>query len=280
MPRFAANLSLLFTELPFLDRFEAAAKAGFKGVEFLFPYAFEAGDIRARLEANGLELVLFNLPPGHWDEGERGIAALRGRRDEFTAGLDLALRYAEALKCKRLHAMAGLEPHGTDREVYVENLRLAADWALGEGVDVLIEPINTFDMPGYFLTTTEAAREVIAEAGAPNLGLQFDVYHRFRMQGGVLEAIAEFAPLTRHYQCANPPDRSEPDIDVLDYGAVFRAIDATGFAGWIGCEYKPRAGTAAGLGWPARCGVALGAVALSPHSSPGPRGTGGLGGRA
>jgi len=258
MPRFAANLSMLFTEVPFLDRFEAAAKAGFKGVEFLFPYAFDVDDIRARLDQLGLEVVLFNLPPGHWDEGERGITALKGREDEFAAGVDLALRYAEALGCPRVHAMAGLDPHGTDRDVYLKNLTLAADWARGEGVDILIEPINTFDMPGYFLTTTEAARDVITEVAAANLGLQFDIYHRHRMQGGVLEAIAEFASLARHYQCANPPDRSEPQLDVLDYQRVFEAIDQTGFTGWIGCEYKPKGSTLEGLQWPGRCGVALG----------------------
>lgn len=258
MPRFAANLSLMFTEVPFLDRFEAAAAAGFKGVEFLFPYAFDIDDLRARLDAHGLQVVLFNLPPGHWDEGERGITALKGREDEFAAGVDLALRYADALGCPRVHAMAGLEAHGTDRDVYVKNLTLAADWARGEGIDVLIEPINTIDMPGYFLATTEEARDVIGAVGAPNLGLQFDLYHRERMQGGVLEAIGEFAPLARHYQCANPPDRSEPACDVIDYAAVFQAIDATGFDGWIGCEYRPRAGTLPGLNWPAACGVALG----------------------
>jgi hydroxypyruvate isomerase len=258
MPRFAANLSMLFTEVPFLDRFEAAAKAGFKGVEFLFPYAFDVDEIRARLDRLGLEVVLFNLPPGHWDEGERGITALKGREDEFAAGVDLALRYAEVLGCPRLHAMAGLDPQVTDRDVYLKNLTLAADWARGEGVDILIEPINTFDMPGYFLTTTEAARDVIEKVGAANLGLQFDLYHRHRMQGGVIEAISEFAPIARHYQCANPPDRSEPGVDVLNYRRIFEAIDQTGFTGWIGCEYKPKGSTLEGLEWPEQCGVALG----------------------
>jgi hydroxypyruvate isomerase len=258
MPRFAANLSMLFTEAPFLDRFEAAAKAGFKGVEFLFPYAFDVNDIRARLDQFGLDVVLFNLPPGHWDEGERGITALRGREDEFVAGVDLALRYAEALGCPRVHAMAGLDPHGTDCDVYLRNLTLAAEWALGEGVDILIEPINTFDMPGYFLSTTEAARDIIADVGAANLGLQFDLYHRHRMQGGTLEAITEYAAIARHYQCANPPDRSEPGVDGLDYRRIFEAIDQTGYTGWIGCEYKPKVSTLAGLDWPGKCGVALG----------------------
>jgi hydroxypyruvate isomerase len=258
MPRFAANLSLLFTEVPFLDRFEAAAKVGFKGVEFLFPYGFDASEIRARVEGNGLQVVLFNLPPGHWDEGERGITALRDREDEFAAGVDLALRYAEVLGCPRLHAMAGLNQHGTDRTVYLRNLTLAAEWARGDGLDILIEPINTFDMPGYFLTSTEEARAIIQDVGAPNLGLQFDIYHRHRMQGGVIDAIAEFTAITRHYQCANPPDRSEPACGEIDYAAIFRAIDASGFEGWIGCEYRPKAGTLEGLNWPQRCGVTLG----------------------
>lgn len=258
MARLAANLSMMFTEVAFLDRFEAAAKAGFKGVEFLFPYAFEVNEIRARLDALGLQVVLFNLPPGHWDEGERGITALKGREDEFAAGVDLALRYAEALGCPRVHAMAGLVAHGADRGTYMRNLALASEWARGEGVEILIEPINTFDMPGYFLSTTEAASEFIKEIKVPNLGLQFDLYHRHRMQGGVIEAIAEFAPIARHYQCANPPDRSEPGRDVLDYARVFQAIDATGFTGWIGCEYKPRGNTTDGLGWPAHCGVVVG----------------------
>ncbi len=258
MPRFAANLSFLFQDLPFLDRFAAAASAGFKGVEFMFPYAVPATEIRARLEAHGLELVLFNLPPGHWDKGERGFAALPGREDEFAAAVDLALGYAEALRCPRLHVMAGLMDHGAARETYVANLRLAADWAAPLGIDILIEPINTKDMPGYFLTCTAEARDVIAEAGAPNLGLQFDLYHRHVMEGDVARAIAEFAALTRHYQCADPPDRGEPSTGVIDYARLFREIDATGYSGWIGCEYKPRADTRDGLAWTAACGVTLG----------------------
>lgn len=258
MPRFAANLSFLFTDLPFLDRFEAAARAGFKGVEFMFPYAVPAADIRARLDDHGLALVLFNLPPGHWDKGERGFAALPGREDEFASAVDLALSYAEALGCPRLHAMAGLATHGATREAYVSNLRLAADWAEALGIEILIEPINTRDMPGYFLTRTAEARDVIAEVGAPNLGLQLDLYHRHLMEGDVEGAIREFGPLARHYQCADPPDRGEPGTSALDYAQIFRLIDGTGYTGWIGCEYKPRAGTEAGLGWPRACGVTLG----------------------
>ena len=257
MPRFAANLSMLFTELPFLDRFEAAANAGFQGVEFLFPYAFAIGDIRARLDHLGLELVLFNLPPGHWDEGERGVTGLKGREAEFTKGLELALDTAEGLGCRRLHAMAGLEPHGFDGDVYRLNLALAASWAAPLGIDILIEPINTHDMPGYALSTTEAAEDIIGEIGALNLALQFDLYHRFRMEGHVLEAIPRYKHIARHYQCAGPPDRGEPTREPLDYAHAFAAIDATGYQGWIGCEYKPRAGTLAGLGWADACGVSL-----------------------
>jgi hydroxypyruvate isomerase len=259
MPRFAANLSFLFTELPFLDRFEAAARAGFTGVEFMFPYAVPAAEIRQRLDATGLSLVLFNLPPGHWDKGERGFAALPGREDEFASAVDLALTYAEALGCPRLHCMAGLAAHGATRDAYVANLRLAADWAAPLGIDILIEPINTRDMPDYVLTRTADARDVIAEVGAPNLGLQLDLYHRHLMEGDVEGAIAEFGPLVRHYQCADPPDRGEPGVATLDYARVFRQIDASGYTGWIGCEYKPRAATLAGLSsWPTACGVTLG----------------------
>ena len=258
MPRFAANLSFLFTELPFLDRFAAAAKAGFRGVEFMFPYAFAADDIAARLEANGLELVLFNLPPGHWDKGERGYAALPGREDEFASAVDLALGYAERLGCPRLHAMAGLADHGANRETYVQNLKLAAQWAAPARVEILIEPINTRDIPGYFLNRAGEARDIIADVGEANLRLQLDLYHRHVMEGDVAGAIAEFAPLVAHYQCASPPDRGEPDHGDIDYREAFGLIDATGYGGWIGCEYKPRAGTEAGLVWAKNLGLRLG----------------------
>lgn len=257
MPRFAANLSFLFQDVPFLDRFGEAAKAGFKAVEFMFPYAHDAADIKSRLEEHGLDLVLFNVAPGHWDKGERGFTALPDREDEFASAIDLALGYAEQLGCKRLHAMAGLTTHGANRKDYVANLMLAAEWAHPLGIDILIEPINTRDMPGYFLTKTEDAEAIIREAGAPNIGLQFDCYHRHIMQGDVEAAIPQFAPITRHYQCAAPPDRGEPGTGDLDYRAIFRAIDATGYEGWIGCEYKPRGDTVSGLDWPAKCGVAL-----------------------
>ena len=258
VPRFAANLSFLFLELPFLDRFEAAAKAGFRGVEFMFPYAHAVEDIRQRLDAAGLELVLFNLPPGHWDKGERGFAALPGREDDFAAAVDLALRYIEALSCSRLHAMAGLVSHGASRDAYVANLKMAAKWGAEQGVDILIEPINTRDMPGYFLTRTSEAREIIADVSEPNLKLQLDLYHRHIMEGDAAAAIREFLPLTGHIQCASPPDRGEPDHGDLDYRALFQLVDACGYDGWVGCEYKPRAATEDGLKWAEQCGVRLG----------------------
>jgi hydroxypyruvate isomerase len=257
MPKFAANLSMMFTELPFLDRFAAAAKAGFKGVEFLFPYEFPASELASRLKDNGLSLVLFNLPPGDFAKGERGLAALPGREAEFDAAVARALEYAQALACPRLHVMAGLVHQGASRALYVANLRKAARRAAAAGVEMIIEPINTRDIPGYFLNRTSEARAVIYEAGEPNLGLQFDIYHRQVMEGDVATAIREYAPLTRHYQLAGPPDRGEPDGGELNYPYLFRLIDETGFDGWIGCEYKPRQGTLEGLKWIERCGVEL-----------------------
>lgn len=258
MPRFAANLTMMFNEVPFLDRFEAAAKAGFKGVEILFPYEYAIDEIAARLKANGLQLVLFNTPPGDWNKGERGLAALPGREAEFEAALRQALKYAEALGCPRVHVMAGLVHHGASRASYIANLKKAATIARDHGVELLIEPINTRDIPGFFLNRTSEARAVIYEVGEPNLKLQFDIYHRQVMEGDVATAIREYAPLTRHYQLANPPDRGEPDEGELNYAWLFRLIDETGFDGWIGCEYRPRRGTIEGLKWAERCGVCLG----------------------
>lgn len=258
MPRFAANLSFLFTELPFLDRFEAAAAAGFRGVEFMFPYDWPAREIRARLTASGLALVLFNLPPGDWARGERGLAAIADREAEFEKTARLALDYAQALGCPRLHAMAGLIAHGAERATFVRNLRAAARLAAPLGVDLLIEPINARDMAGYLLTRTAEARDILADVNEANVGLQLDLYHRHVSEGDVEAAIAEFAPLVRHYQVASPPDRGEPDEGELDYARLFELIDRTGYDGWIGCEYKPRGDTRAGLAWVERCGVRLG----------------------
>jgi hydroxypyruvate isomerase len=258
MPRFAANLSMMFTELPFLDRFEAAAKAGFRGVEFLFPYEFPAAEIAARLKANGLSQVLFNFPPGDWAKGERGLAALAGREAEFDAATRQAISYAEALGCPRIHAMAGLVHQGAQRSVYVSNLKKAARMAAASGIEIIIEPINTRDIPGFFLNRTGEARAVIYEVGEPNLGLQFDIYHRQVMEGDIATAIRDHAALTRHYQLASPPDRGEPDEGELNYPWLFKLIDETGYQGWIGCEYRPRRGTAAGLKWVEALGVKLG----------------------
>ncbi len=258
MPRFAANLSFLFTELPFLDRFEAAAKAGFKAVEYLNPFEAPKADIAARLEKHGLTQALFNMAHGDWTKGERGMSAIPGREAEFEKAVAAAIDYATTLNCKRLFAMAGLKHHGATRAAYVANLKTAAKMCAPHGIDVIIEPINTRDIPGYFLNLTEDARSIIHEVDTPNIGLQFDIYHRQVMQGDVIMAIREFGPLARHYQIANPPDRGEPDEGEINYRSVFAEIDRSGFSGWIGCEYKPRGTTLAGLGWAEKLGVKLG----------------------
>ena len=257
MPRFAANLSFLFQDMPFLDRFEASAKAGFKAVEFLFPYEFPKADIAARLKANGLTQALFNLPPGDWSKGERGLAALPGREADFEAAMNTALDYATALGCKTVHAMPGLRHHGAERKTYIANLRKGARIAASAGVTVIIEPINTRDIPGFFLNTTSEARAVIHEVGEANLGLQFDLYHRAIQEGDVTMAIREFGHLAKHYQIASPPDRGEPDDGEMNYSFLFQEIDKSGFTGWVGCEYKPRGDTLAGLKWAKASGVTL-----------------------
>jgi hydroxypyruvate isomerase len=256
MPRFAANLSFLFTEVPFLDRFEAAAKAGFKAVESTNVYEAPAHEIAARLKANGLTMALLNTPAGNAEAGERGVAALPGREKDFDAAIASALRYAEATQCRRIHVLAGVVHHGARRATFVANLARAAKTAAG--VDLLIEPINRRDIPGYFVNKTYEARSVIHEVGAPNVGLQFDLYHRQVEEGDVATAMAEFAPLIRHYQVASPPDRGEPDGGEMNFRWLFEQIDASGFDGWVGCEYRPRAGTVAGLKWAEACGVRLG----------------------
>jgi len=249
MPKFAANLSMLFSEHAFLDRFAAAAAAGFSAVEFLFPYDHKPDVIKQRLADNNLELVLFNLSPGDWQAGMRGLTALKGRETEFQAALRNAIKYARVLGCRQLHAMAGLIPQGADNETYITNLKTACAWAAPYDISILIEPINTSDMPGYFLSEPGRAADVIKAVGADNLGLQFDLYHRAKMHSDVLAEIAEYVSLTRHYQCAAPRDRGEPDRQDLDYQAVFQTIDASGFDGWIGCEYRPRGRSEDGLVW-------------------------------
>jgi hydroxypyruvate isomerase len=276
MPRFAANLSMLYPEMDFLQRFEAAARDGFTGVEFLFPYAFEAQELAARLKANGLEQVLFNAPPGNWDGGERGMACLPGRDAEFREGVAKALAYAKTLACQRVHVMAGLVPDGTSREelrpTYVANLRWAANEAAKQGIDILIEPINTRDIPGFFLNRQDQAHELAAQIGAANVKVQMDLYHCQVVEGDVAMKIRQYLPTGRvgHFQIAGVPERHEPDVGEMNYPYLFDVIDKVaaecGWTGWIGCEYRPRrgaqpGGTSEGLGWlaPWRAGATAGA---------------------
>jgi len=258
MPRFCANLNFLFTEVPLLDRIDAAAKAGFKAVEIGNPYEASASDLAARLEANGVTLALINTTAGDAKVGERGRSALAGREKDFDADMEAGLRYAAATGCNLIHVMAGLVHQGARRETFVANLKRAARKAAAAGVTVVIEPINRRDIPGYFLNKLAEARAVIFEVGEPNLGLQFDLYHRQVEEGDVAVAMKEYASLTRHYQIANPPDRGEPDEGDLNYRWLLQQIDASGYKGWVGCEYKPRRGTVEGLRWTKACGVTLG----------------------
>jgi hydroxypyruvate isomerase len=251
MPRFAANLSMMFTEWPFLDRFEQAALAGFDAVEYLFPYAFDAGEIASRLKQFGLTQALFNLPPGDFDAGERGLASLAGREQEFREGVETALHYARATGVRRLHMMAGLASAGDApaRARYVEALTHVADRAGAEGIDIVIEPINKRDMPGYFLNDFELAAEIIAACGVPNVRLQFDIYHRQIMHGDVIMGLRRYMPIIGHVQVAAVPQRSEPGSGELDDSAVFAELDRLGYSAFVGCEYRPAAGTLKGLGW-------------------------------
>jgi hydroxypyruvate isomerase len=255
MPRFAANLSMLYPELPFLDRFEAAARDGFEAVEFLFPYEHPPAELAARLKGNGLQQVLFNGPPGDWNGGERGLACLPGREEEFRAGIAQALRYTDALGCPRLHVMAGLVPAGSSREslrsTYVANLRWAAGEAARQKVDVLIEPINLRDIPGFFVNRQDDAHALLAEIGAPNVKVQMDLYHCQIVEGDVAMKIRKYLPTGRvgHCQIAGVPQRHEPDVGEVNYPYLFDVIDEVaaqcGWEGWIGCEYRPARGAVA-----------------------------------
>ena len=253
MPRFAANLSMLFTEQPFLDRFEPAAKAGFKAVEFLFPYAFSAADIRARLEANGLTLVLHNLPAGDWEAGERGIACRPDRVEEFRTGVAQAITYAKALGVKQLNCLAGKVPPGvsdaTLRQTLVDNLRYAAAELKKNSLRLLIEPVNTFDIPGFYLNRTVQAIHLLDEVGADNAFVQYDIYHAQRMEGELAATMNKYLPRIGHIQLADNPGRNEPGTGEINYPFLFAHLDRIGYDGWIGCEYKPAATTEAGLGW-------------------------------
>ena len=251
MPRFAANLTMMFTELPFLDRFGAAAGAGFDAVEFLFPYDFDAALIAARLQANGLTQALFNLPPGNWQAGDRGLAALSSRRGEFRASVTTALAYADATGTRRIHVMSGLADR-TDaeaRQTYRESLGYLCDAAGAAGLDVMIEPINPRDMPGYFLNDFTFATSLIADLGFSNLKLQFDIYHRQILHGDVLTSLASLMPVIGHVQIASVPLRHEPGSGELNDARVLRELDRLGYTGFVGCEYRPAGETVAGLGW-------------------------------
>jgi 2-dehydrotetronate isomerase len=274
MPKFAANLSFLYLDLPFLDRFEAAAKDGFKGVEYLFPYAFPANELAARLKSNGLQQVLFNLPPGGidaasidaaWNAGNRGIACIAGRETELQAGAALALRYAEALDCPRLHMMAGLLPTNdlpayknkvNVRQTYVNNARVASQLIANQGLDLLLEPINTRDIPRFFLNRQDEAHALLAEISELNVKVQMDLYHCQIVEGDVAMKIRQYLPTGHvgHFQIAGVPERHEPDVGEMNYPYLFDLIDSMGYDGWIGCEYKPKLGsqphgTSSGLGW-------------------------------
>jgi hydroxypyruvate isomerase len=253
MPKFAANLTMMFNEVAFLDRFAAAAEAGFTGVEYLFPYAYDKDELAEKLAEHGLAQVLHNLPPGDWDAGERGIAILPDRVDEFRAGVDRAIAYAQALNCPQLNCLTGIAPEGADREVLqatlVENLRYAAPRLASADIKLLVEPINTRDIPGFYLNRTQQAADLQDQVGSDNLFIQYDIYHMQIMEGDLAPTIDANLNRIAHMQLADTPGRHEPGTGEINYPFLFDHLDRIGYDGWIGCEYKPAAETKAGLGW-------------------------------
>lgn len=253
MPRFAANLSMLFTEVDFMQRFERAARAGFEAVEFMFPYAYAADDIRSELDKHGLELILHNLPAGDWEKGERGIACLPDRVWEFRGGVETAIRYATRLGVSQINCLVGKTPlSGELTEVHdtlVDNLRYAAKALSGVGIRLLIEPLNTFDVPGFHLTTSQQAFELMDEVGESNLFLQYDLYHAQRMEGELAGTLSRHLSRIGHIQLADNPGRNEPGTGEINYPYLFNLIDKLGYDGWIGCEYRPQTDTESGLHW-------------------------------
>ncbi|WP_444676929.1 hydroxypyruvate isomerase [Halomonas sp. E19] len=253
MPKFAANLSMLFTEEDFLNRFKAAAEAGFKGVEYLFPYDYSAVELKARLDEHGLTQVLHNLPAGDWAAGERGIACHPERVEEFRAGVEKAIDYATVLGCKQVNCLAGIQPQGVSleqaRRTLVENLRYAAEKLEAAGILLLAEPINTRDIPGFFLNRTEQALAIFDEVGSPNLKLQYDIYHMQIMEGDLAPTLEKHLDRIAHVQIADTPGRHEPGTGEIHYPFLFAHLDRLGYDGWIGCEYKPKTTTREGLGW-------------------------------
>jgi len=256
MPRFAANLSFLFDEVPFLERFGEAAHAGFRAVEFAFGYDYRIDELVAQQREHRLEVVLINAPPGDWDAGDRGLASLPGREHEFAASIANALQYAKALGCTRIHVMAGVLPQDADdaeRErrmrTYLRNLRFACTEAAALGVTILVEAINPRDMPGYLITTQAQAHGVRTEIGARNLKVQMDFYHAQIVEGDLTERYRRYAAHIGHVQIAGVPGRHEPDAGEVNYGYIFKMLDESKYDGWVGCEYRPAKGTASGLTW-------------------------------
>ncbi len=253
MPRFNANLSMMFNEVPFLERFGVAAKAGFKAVEFLFPYDFTKEQVKDALDRNGLELILHNMPPGDWAKGERGMAILPGREAEFRAGVAKAIDYCTHLGCPQLHCMAGLVPAGVTpaalRDTYIANVSYAAAETAKAGLKLLIEPINPRDIPGYYLNTSQQAIEIIDAVGAGNLLLQYDIYHMQIVEGDLAPTMERLLPRIGHMQLADTPGRHEPGTGEINYPFLFGHADRIGYQGWIGCEYRPAGDTVAGLTW-------------------------------
>ena len=253
MPKFAANLTMLFNEHDFLDRFQAAADAGFKGVEYLFPYAYDKQQLAEQLQKNGLTQVLHNLPAGDWDGGERGIAVLPERVGEFQDGVGRAIEYATALGCKQVNCLAGKVPAGLDADTahstFVNNLQFAAGKLKDAGIRLLVEPINTYDIPGFYLNRTEQAAALLQDVGSDNLFIQYDIYHAQRQEGELANTIKQHLNKIAHIQLADNPGRNEPGTGEINYAWLFKYIDGTGYDGWIGCEYKPAGVTKDGLGW-------------------------------
>ncbi|KQP02323.1 hydroxypyruvate isomerase [Pseudorhodoferax sp. Leaf265] len=253
MPQFAANLTMLFNEVPFLDRFERAAHAGFQAVEFMFPYPYSAADILARLQEHQLQLVLHNLPAGDWDAGERGIACIPGREREFRTGVGQAIEYARVLGARQLNCLVGKTPAGVDaaqvHATLVDNLRYAALQLADAGIKLLVEPVNSYDIPGFHLNRSAQTLALLDELGTANAYLQYDIYHMQRMEGELAATIARHLPRIAHIQLADNPGRNEPGTGEINYPFLFAHLDRIGYQGWIGCEYKPAARTEDGLAW-------------------------------
>jgi hydroxypyruvate isomerase len=259
MPKLAANLTMLYNEVDFLDRFEAAAKSGFKGVEYLFPYAYPKEQLAERLQQHGLVQVLHNLPAGDWAAGSRGIACLPDRIGEFQDGVGKAIEYATALGCKQVNCLAGIAPQGVDagkvRATFVDNLKFAAEKLQAAGIKLLMEPINTYDIPGFYLNRTQQAVDLIRDVGSSNLYVQYDIYHMQRMEGELANTMKANLAKIAHVQLADNPGRNEPGTGEINYRYLFSFLDAIGYDGWIGCEYKPKGSTVEGLAWRGAHGV-------------------------